>query len=113
MTVRLATINQNGARIPVIGDNNMFWPLSELSARYGRDNFPTHMIGLFENWSELGPTLNGLLQSAISDGDTVGIPAAESDFGAPIQFPGKVFCAGANYYDHLTEMGEVLLHECL
>ena len=24
---------------------------------------------------------------------------------APILYPGKILCAGANYYDHIAEMG--------
>ena len=105
MTIRLATINQNGASLPAIGNNKMFWPLADLSAQLGVDNFPGDMIGLFESWSELRPRFDELLQSANSDANGQGIPVAEADFGAPIQFPGKVLCAGANYYDHLTEMG--------
>ncbi|MCW5774527.1 MAG: fumarylacetoacetate hydrolase family protein, partial [Rhodospirillaceae bacterium] len=32
-------------------------------------------------------------------------PLADAKLLAPLQYPGKVLCAGANYYDHIAEMG--------
>ena len=36
-----------------------------------------------------------------------GRPLAEVVLDAPILYPGALFCAGANYWDHLQEMAEI------
>jgi 2-keto-4-pentenoate hydratase/2-oxohepta-3-ene-1,7-dioic acid hydratase in catechol pathway len=36
-----------------------------------------------------------------------GTPEQEVNMLAPVQFPGALFCAGANYWDHLEEMAEI------
>lgn len=32
-------------------------------------------------------------------------PPVEGELVPPLTYPGKVICAGANYYDHADEMG--------
>jgi 2-keto-4-pentenoate hydratase/2-oxohepta-3-ene-1,7-dioic acid hydratase in catechol pathway len=60
--------------------------------------WPTTTLELFEDWT----TWSDILR----DHDPVGLePAGEVDLLAPITFPRKVLCAGANYYDHAAEMG--------
>jgi 2-keto-4-pentenoate hydratase/2-oxohepta-3-ene-1,7-dioic acid hydratase in catechol pathway len=56
------------------------------------------MLEVLAGWEGLAPVLRAVIPS---DGDPV--PGAR--LLAPIQFPPKVLCAGANYYGHLTEMG--------
>ena len=34
-----------------------------------------------------------------------GTPLADIELLAPLHYPGKILCAGANYYDHMAEMG--------
>src|SRR5690606_1866708 len=46
------------------------------------------------------PVLEMLAQKAAG-----GVPADQAELLAPLQYPGKILCAGANYFDHMAEMG--------
>ena len=56
------------------------------------------MLEVLADWDALAPVLR-----AVTPAD--GEPVPEARLLAPIRFPPKVLCAGANYYAHLTEMG--------
>lgn len=56
------------------------------------------LMALLRRWSDVAP----LLRSWSPDADAV-IP--DATLRAPLTFPAKVLCAGANYYGHLAEMG--------
>lgn len=56
------------------------------------------LMALLRRWSDVEP----LLRSWSPDADAV-IPDAA--LRAPLTFPAKVLCAGANFYGHLAEMG--------
>lgn len=59
---------------------------------------PPSMLELLEVWPDLTPKLRSWdpLESS---------PVEEGRLLAPIRYPSKVLCAGANYYAHLEEMG--------
>jgi len=59
---------------------------------------PARVADLFEDWPRWEAHLKAAKPSAgaLPDGLTV---------LAPLQYPGKILCAGANYYDHSAEMG--------
>ena len=55
---------------------------------------------LFENWARMADLLDrAATQLAKEDY----LPSAKRL--APLLYPGKILCAGANYFDHLAEMG--------
>ena len=56
------------------------------------------MLEVLADWDALAP-----VPRAVTPAD--GEPVPEARLLAPIRFPPKVLCAGANYYAHLTEMG--------
>lgn len=56
------------------------------------------MLALLARWSELEP----VLRAWSPDVDDV---VADAVLVAPLTYPPKVVCAGANYYAHLAEMG--------
>lgn len=60
----------------------------------------TDVAGLFQDW----PASVAILDRAARNADPAdAVPDGPRE--APIRFPGKVLCAGANYYRHLEEMG--------
>jgi 2-keto-4-pentenoate hydratase/2-oxohepta-3-ene-1,7-dioic acid hydratase in catechol pathway len=61
------------------------------------------MLGLLEDWGEA-------LQLLASRAGQVagGQPLAETKLLAPILYPGAIYCAGANYTDHMQEMARVM-----
>src|SRR5258708_19772443 len=61
------------------------------------------VIDILRMWDEAHPRL---AKAARSSG-TKGIPVADVKMLAPILYPGALFCAGANYWDHLQEMAEI------
>jgi 2-keto-4-pentenoate hydratase/2-oxohepta-3-ene-1,7-dioic acid hydratase in catechol pathway len=55
------------------------------------------LLDVLDAWAELSPALREL--------DPAALPAVEgATLLAPLRFPRKVLCAGANYYGHLVEM---------
>ena len=70
---------------------------------------PAQVLQILENW----PSLHPLLQQATSDqrrGKAGANATAVRDvrFLAPIMYPGTIFCAGANYRDHVAEMSKAM-----
>ena len=58
------------------------------------------VAGLFTDWAQSHSAL-GAAAAQVSPADLV----ANGPRLAPLLYPGKILCAGANYFDHLAEMG--------
>jgi 2-keto-4-pentenoate hydratase/2-oxohepta-3-ene-1,7-dioic acid hydratase in catechol pathway len=58
------------------------------------------VVDLFADWATQEPRLAALAGKAGRE-----TPLADVELLAPLLYPGKVLCAGANYYDHMAEMG--------
>jgi 2-keto-4-pentenoate hydratase/2-oxohepta-3-ene-1,7-dioic acid hydratase in catechol pathway len=61
------------------------------------------VLGLLQSWSEVHPRL---VAAAARVKPTDGRALNEVALLAPILYPGAIFCAGANYWDHMKEMNE-------
>lgn len=90
----LATVEHEGRAHACIERGGGFLPLAQL-------DLPDNLVAVFEHWAEVGPKVDRAAASAPAGGWS----AAEVRVLTPLQYPGKVLCAGANYYDHLKEMG--------
>lgn len=66
---------------------------------------PRHrtMIGLLEDWATVDATLAGMAERGAPEG---GAPFADVRLLAPVPQPGQIWAAGANYQDHIAEMGD-------
>src|SRR5262249_33634124 len=62
------------------------------------------VIGLLRQWDKVHPRL-AAAAGEVDAGE--GLPLAELVLDAPILYPGALFCAGANYWDHLQEMAAI------
>jgi 2-keto-4-pentenoate hydratase/2-oxohepta-3-ene-1,7-dioic acid hydratase in catechol pathway len=60
------------------------------------------VMGLLKAWDTVHPRLHAAAKNA-RDGQLLG----EVALLAPLLYPGTLFCAGANYWDHLEEMAEI------
>jgi 2-keto-4-pentenoate hydratase/2-oxohepta-3-ene-1,7-dioic acid hydratase in catechol pathway len=60
------------------------------------------VLDILRDWDNAHPRL-AQASAAAADGTSV----AELKLLAPILYPGALFCAGANYWDHLQEMAEI------
>jgi 2-keto-4-pentenoate hydratase/2-oxohepta-3-ene-1,7-dioic acid hydratase in catechol pathway len=61
------------------------------------------VLGILRQWPEAHVQLHAAAASAPGGG----IPLDRAPLLAPIQYPGALYCAGANYWDHLAEMAEI------
>ena len=62
------------------------------------------VLGMLRQWDDVHPALD---KAARSVNPRDGKPLPSVKLLAPILYPGALFCAGANYWDHLEEMAEI------
>lgn len=96
----LASVIIDGAPRPAVGlkDEYVLFP-DTISARY------PSLKAVLEDWPAAFETVKTFANDMASSTDLTRIPAAQAQLDLPIRFPNKVIAAGANYKDHLTEMG--------
>lgn len=79
-------------------------PLPQLGFLRGGEIFaapagwPLNSLELIQNWHEWEPQLRSLNLDSLHK-------VEQGKLVAPLTYPNKVLCAGANYYDHAAEMG--------
>ena len=98
----LATIEGTRPGVGLIVDGRIY-SLAALASAAGK-TLPTTTVELFADWPRSHATLSDLAASAANSG-VANSDAVAAEFAAPLLYPGKVLCAGANYYDHMAEMG--------
>ena len=84
----------------VLVDERVFPPARLLKDAAGTGDAAS-VLGLLRQWDRVHPRLAAAADE-VDPGD--GLPLAEVVLDAPILYPGALFCAGANYWDHLQEM---------
>ena len=62
------------------------------------------VLTLLKTWDEVHPRLHAIAQRTPP---LEGFALDEVRLMAPILYPGTLFCAGANYWDHFEEMAEI------
>ncbi len=62
------------------------------------------VLATLEDWSAAEPRLTALSQQIIADQRVTGIPIEAVELAPPVMYPGVLYCAGANYRDHVLEM---------
>jgi 2-keto-4-pentenoate hydratase/2-oxohepta-3-ene-1,7-dioic acid hydratase in catechol pathway len=66
------------------------------------------MTGVFAQWIKAKKALSNFEKSVLSSKSKAqGIPLKKARLQAPLMLPGQVYCAGANYTDHMAEMARV------
>ena len=98
---RLISYANNGA--PTAGVLIGEWVVPASSLLPGLDVDGTSVLGLLRAWDRVHPRLHAAAHNQQPDGGT---PLAQVKLLAPILYPGALYCAGANYWDHLEEMAE-------
>ena len=95
----LATFAQGDQAVPALEVGGVAYRLAPSLARVGLAGQDS-VLGLFGDWASSLAALNAAA-SQVQAADA--LPAGQRL--APLLYPGKILCAGANYYDHLAEMG--------
>jgi 2-keto-4-pentenoate hydratase/2-oxohepta-3-ene-1,7-dioic acid hydratase in catechol pathway len=66
------------------------------------------VLGMLEDWSKArGVLAQADKRIAAGKSRTQGTPLGRARLLAPLLYPGAIFCAGANYRDHMLEMARV------
>ena len=68
---------------------------------------PLSVLDALRDWDKMLPALTRCAQTVCAqpaDFETIGRALADTRLLAPILYPGALYCAGANYHDHLKEM---------
>jgi 2-keto-4-pentenoate hydratase/2-oxohepta-3-ene-1,7-dioic acid hydratase in catechol pathway len=67
------------------------------------------VLGVLGYWSDMHPHLQGIARSARrGEGRVTTAPLSAAQLLPPVLYPGTIFCAGANYRDHVEEMTKAL-----
>jgi 2-keto-4-pentenoate hydratase/2-oxohepta-3-ene-1,7-dioic acid hydratase in catechol pathway len=90
------------ARPGVLIGERIVAPATLLHGAAGIDS--TSVLGLLRSWDLVHPRLHAAAHN--SQGNE-GIALRDVKLLAPILYPGALYCAGANYWDHLEEMAEI------
>lgn len=97
----LATIEDSGKPAAALVVDGKVYALAQLAAAGGK-SVPASVADLYVEWDKAKPVLDELAASA---GQLLVPEAIAPKLLAPLRYPGKILCAGANYYDHMAEMG--------
>lgn len=95
----LSTVDRDGTPTACLDVDGVSYALQPSLARAGLPGMAA-VIDLFADWNRAKTAIEASLPM-LDRADAV--PAGPRL--APLLYPGKVLCAGANYYDHLAEMG--------
>lgn len=95
----LATVQTEHGPVACLEVQDSLYSLAPMLARMGLPSFST-VAALFENYETVWPHLSDVASQVI-EADRV----SSLHRLAPLIYPGKILCAGANYFDHLAEMG--------
>ena len=63
------------------------------------------VLGALEDWSRAHRAFSAAAKRLAAGGSKAkGVPLKRAKLLAPVLYPGSIFCAGANYTDHMAEM---------
>jgi 2-keto-4-pentenoate hydratase/2-oxohepta-3-ene-1,7-dioic acid hydratase in catechol pathway len=102
----LATFRIGGKPVPVIEVGGKAYDLSVVAPQLIGNDLSSGLLPLFRDWKRSEADLMELAGTlpAGKSGE-VTKPSDASDILAPLLYPSKVICTGANYSDHLKELG--------
>ncbi len=95
----LATVQTEHGPVACLEVQDSLYSLAPTLARMGLPSFAT-VAALFENYEAVWPHLSEAASQVIEADRVTSLHRL-----APLIYPGKILCAGANYFDHLAEMG--------
>jgi 2-keto-4-pentenoate hydratase/2-oxohepta-3-ene-1,7-dioic acid hydratase in catechol pathway len=93
----LTTIAAAGGPLACVEQDGRLFRLQAVLARAGVPGM-TSVAALFADWPRAAAALDALRPDPADAVD-------QAPRLAPLLYPGKILCAGANYYDHCAEMG--------
>jgi 2-keto-4-pentenoate hydratase/2-oxohepta-3-ene-1,7-dioic acid hydratase in catechol pathway len=85
--------------------NDAVFDLAELT---GKPSYAT-MVGVLDDWAKAEPLIEAALANEVEkrSGTKPATPLGTVRLLSPVLYPSAIFCAGANYSDHMAEMTRV------
>lgn len=99
MTYHLLSYETGGSDRAGIKIGDKVWDAAELT---GNSRYVT-VIDILDDWETADPTL--ATTASMQKAPAGGMPLSSIRLLAPVLYPGQIFAAGANYQDHIAEMG--------
>lgn len=96
---RLLTYRDGGKPVPGVLVGSQIHPAAALLASADVD--ASSVLAILESWSKADSALQAAIHNVPAE---EGMPLEEAELLAPILYPRAIFCAGANYWDHMQEM---------
>jgi 2-keto-4-pentenoate hydratase/2-oxohepta-3-ene-1,7-dioic acid hydratase in catechol pathway len=90
-----------GTRAGAVFEDSVF-DLAELT---GKQSYAT-TLGVLDDWAQAEPLIETAV-ATMTKGAAPGSALAKARLLAPVLYPPAIFCAGANYSDHMSEMARV------
>lgn len=84
-----------GAEVPGLKIGDTVYPVD---SRY------SSVLEILWNWNDAEKALAEMAKNFAKENPDRGVPLDAVDLAAPILYPGVLYCAGANYLDHVQEM---------
>jgi 2-keto-4-pentenoate hydratase/2-oxohepta-3-ene-1,7-dioic acid hydratase in catechol pathway len=104
MSFALGTIIVNGREEAALRIGAAAYTVSDIAQALDID-LPATVFGMLDAWSDVRPRLEGAAQRIAGGGTGVaGRTLEDVELAQPVR-PRKVYCVGANYADHMQEMG--------
>ncbi len=89
---------------PGILVNGQVFSLADISKDFSITELPTSsLLEILNSWAQCAPILASVSEE-IGGSAAQGIPLDEIKLDIPVRYPQALYCAGANYIDHLEEM---------
>lgn len=99
----LKTLLIDQAPVACLSIDGKDYSITALCQRVNSPALPDSVLDLLAQWETHLPKLKSLAEQATAHTDLI-LSEANATL-PPVLYPGKILCAGANYYDHLQEMG--------
>jgi len=108
MTFSVATIRVDGSPTPALVLDGRHYRIADLAPEVLAPDPSAGLMTVFAHWADAEPVLLDAVRALDDGARTVAEiepPGRLEDWLTPLQYPNKVICAGANYYDHVTKDG--------
>lgn len=105
MKYALATLRHAGQPTPAVLVHDQYWSISALMPDLLAPGDPRGWMAIMADWPAADAALAARLPDAIRQVRALPTPASADEVLAPLLYPGKVCCTGANYRQHMNEVG--------
>ena len=107
MTFSLSTVRIDGMPTPALRlPDGRLYRIADLAPEVLRPHTGSGLMAVFTDWETAEPRLLAAVDALEgSTAEPVPGPEEPEDWLTPLQYPNKVICTGANYYDHVINDG--------